>query len=126
MRAAGRSLVIAPAVRRALLRQARNEQPYECCGFLVGSGHRIDHAVPMVNISRSRTRYEIDPAAHIELRRSLRRFAPPISIVGVYHSHPAGRGAPSPTDIEEAMYPDWVYVIVALGSRTATVRAFRI
>jgi proteasome lid subunit RPN8/RPN11 len=125
-RTAGRSLVIASAIRRALVRQARNERPFECCGFLIGSGRRIVHAVPMVNISRSPTRYEIDPAAHIELRRLLRRFAPPISIVGIYHSHPAGGGTPSPTDIEEAMYPAWVYAIVALGARRAMVRAFRI
>jgi proteasome lid subunit RPN8/RPN11 len=54
------------------------------------------------------TRYRIDDAAHVGLRRVLRGFVPAISIVGVYHSHPAGDAVPSPSDIAEAMYPDWV------------------
>ena len=83
-------------------------------------------AVSMPNISKSATRYRIDPASHIDLRRSLRQFAPPMAIVGVYHSHPTGAGTPSPTDIEEAMYPTWRHAIIELGRRGSNVRAFRI
>ena len=44
----------------------------------------------------------------------LRQFSPALSILGVYHSHPAGVAEPSPTDIDEAMYPEWAYVIIGL------------
>jgi len=86
----------------------------------------VRHAVPMANIAASRTRYQIDDTAHIRLRRALRGFAPPLEIVGVYHSHPAGSAAPSPTDVAEAMYPDWIYIIVGLAGRRPSVAAFRI
>jgi proteasome lid subunit RPN8/RPN11 len=71
-------------------------------------------------------RFRIDDGAHIRLRRDLRRFDPALSIVGLYHSHPNGLAAPSPTDVAESHYPEWVHVIVALGRKSVTLRAFRI
>jgi proteasome lid subunit RPN8/RPN11 len=44
--------------------------------------------------------------------------------VGVYHSHPAGAALPSPRDLAEAHYPEWLFVIVGAAGRS--VRAFRI
>ena len=122
----GRALVIPPNVRKAIAAHAVRQRPRECCGFLLGHGRRVFYAAAMRNVAPSATRYRIDDAAHIELRRLLRQFSPPISIVGVYHSHPAGGEIPSPTDIAEAMYPDWVHLIVGLAGRRPSVRAFRI
>ena len=113
-------------VRRAIVTHARRDRPRECCGFLVGSGRRVRHAVPMPNVAPGETRYRVDDRAHIELRKLLRQFAPPLGIVGVYHSHPNGRAEPSPSDVAEAMYPEWIHVIVGLGGGAARVRAFRI
>jgi len=83
-------------------------------------------AVPMTNIAEGHTRYRIDDAAHLALRRLVRGFAPALSIIGVYHSHPAHDPRPSPTDVAEAMYPDWIYVIVGLKGGRARVEGFRI
>ncbi len=128
-----RGRVSAPAeVRRAIVAHARRERPNECCGLLLGAGRHVRYALPMRNVAASPTRYRIDDAAHIKLRRLLREIEPPLSIVGVYHSHPGGGGAASPTDIQEAMYPDWLYVIVGLkprlsvGGRAPEMRAFQI
>jgi proteasome lid subunit RPN8/RPN11 len=118
-------LVIPDRVRRAIVRHAQQERPRECCGFLVGAAGRATFAVPMRNVAEGRSRYRVDPGAHIDLRRVLRQFIPPLTIIGVYHSHPAGEAVPSPTDIREAMYSSWFYVIVGLG-RVPRVRAFRI
>lgn len=117
---------IAPAVRRAIVAQARRELPQECCGLLVGDRGRVLFAVSMRNIAASATRYRVDDAAHLELRRLLRQFSPRLSILGVYHSHPAGSAEPSPTDIDEALYPEWAYVIIGFEPRRTSVRAFRI
>jgi proteasome lid subunit RPN8/RPN11 len=114
------------AVRRAIVGHARRDSPQECCGLLLGNRRRVQFAVSMRNMAASATRYQVDDAAHVELRRVLRPFWPRLSIVGVYHSHPAGPAAPSPTDIDLAMYPDWAYVIIGLAARRASVRAFRI
>jgi proteasome lid subunit RPN8/RPN11 len=104
---------------------ARQEAPRECCGLLVGAGSRVELAVPMANVAKTpRTAFRIDPAEHIAVRRVLRQVVPASAIVGVYHSHPKGPATPSPRDIAESHYPDWLFVIV--GSAGRSVRAFRI
>lgn len=115
-----------PAARRAIAAHARAAYPAECCGFLVGRPGRIDFAVRMRNVAPSARRYRIDDRAHIEVRKVLRVFEPPLEIVGVYHSHPDGSVAPSDTDCAEAHYPGWVHVIVAFDGRRVRFGAFRI
>jgi proteasome lid subunit RPN8/RPN11 len=119
--------VMPRAVRRAIVTHARRERPRECCGLILGVWPQAAFAVPMANLAAAgRSRYQIDDAAHVRLRRVLREFVPAVSIIGVYHSHPAGDAVPSPSDIAEAMYPDWAYVIVGLRGGRARVRGFRI
>ena len=81
-------------------------------------------ARPMRNVAASPVRYRIDDREHIELRRALRRFRPALAVVGVYHSHPDGAPRPSRTDVAEAYYPEWAYVIVGLGEGRVRLRAF--
>lgn len=116
-----------PSVRKAMITHARRARPQECCGFLVGTTREVLFAVAMPNVApKSTVRYRIDDRAHIDLRRLLRRFTPPLVIRGVYHSHPQGDAVPSAADIAEALYPDWVYVIVGLGPRAPRTGVFRI
>jgi len=122
----GPSTVAMPArVGRAILEHARREAPRECCGLLLGTRRTIHYAVALPNRSRLRTRYRIDPRDHVGWRRHLRQVSPELAIVGVYHSHPTGPPEPSPTDVAEAHYPEWIHVIATLQGRART-RAFRI
>jgi proteasome lid subunit RPN8/RPN11 len=121
---AGR-LTVSRAVKRALIAHADREHPRECCGFLLGRGRRVSYAVAAANVAQGNSRYRIDDREHLQLRKRLRSFVPSIEIVGVYHSHPTGSAAASETDIAEAMYPDWVYVIVGPRSPHRSVRAFQ-
>jgi proteasome lid subunit RPN8/RPN11 len=124
MRAA---IVLPEGVRRSLVAHARRERPRECCGLLLGHGARVQFALPMRNVADDAQRhYALDPRQHIDIRRALRGLVPALEIVGVYHSHPAGRAEPSPTDIVEACYPEWVHVIVGLGAARQSVRAFHL
>ena len=123
---ARRAVRIPTAAIRMMVAHARRARPRECCGLLVGAGSRVAFAVPLRNVSRSRTRYRVDPAEHIALRRILREVAPAADIVGVYHSHPAGSATPSETDVAEALYAGWIHVIVGLGGRRAVTRGFTI
>ena len=122
-----RSYLAAPSLARTIRDHARGERPRECCGFLLGHQRWIRFALPMPNCaSTPETRYRIDDRAHLELRRWLRQVRPALEIVGVYHSHPEGDPLPSPTDIREAYYPEWLYVIAGLRGGTARLRSFRI
>jgi proteasome lid subunit RPN8/RPN11 len=122
-----RACVRLPAqLRRALLDHAARAAPAECCGFIVGTPRRTVAAVPMDNIAQSRTRFRIADEAHIALRRTLRHGRPPLAILGVYHSHPDGAAWPSPSDVREANYPEWLYIIVGLSGAGPPIRCFRI
>jgi proteasome lid subunit RPN8/RPN11 len=120
------SLNVPVSVRRAIVAHARRDRPLECCGLLIGRGRNVLAVLPAANLARSTVRYRLDPRVHIDARRWLRQCEPPLEILGCYHSHPDGPARPSPTDISEAAYPEWVYLIVGLRGSRAEVAAFRL
>jgi proteasome lid subunit RPN8/RPN11 len=80
--------------------------------------------VPTRNVLADPSRYQIDPQDHIETNRRLRGTSR--TVVGAYHSHPHTPAVPSPRDLAEASYPDFVWLIVSLESDDADYRAYRI
>ncbi len=119
-----RRFVLPRAVREAIVDHARHDLPIECCGLLLGLGTRIIAAVPMRNVLASPTRFRIDDQAHISLRRAIRGAVPPVELIGAYHSHPAGPARPSPYDIVEAHYAEWLHIIVGLTGGRPRLRGF--
>jgi proteasome lid subunit RPN8/RPN11 len=119
------SIQVAAAVIEAILEHARREAPRECCGLLVGDRFRIDESVPAANIAVEPSRFLIDPADHIALNRRLRGSGR--DVVGAYHSHPNNSPVPSPRDIADAHYPEFLHIIVSLiGNPEMRVRGYRI
>lgn len=93
--------------------------------MLVGRDFVIEESVRVRNIaSTPATRYLVDPAEHIAINRRLRGSAR--SIVGAYHSHPASPTLPSERDRAEALYPEFVWMIVSLAGPGETLAAFRL
>jgi proteasome lid subunit RPN8/RPN11 len=122
-----RRLRLPTAVRAAIARHALREAPRECCGFLLGTAGSVIYALHATNTSTTPlTRYRVDPREHIALQRMLRRLTPPLTIVGVYHSHPRGPLAPSLSDVREAYVREWAHVIVDLSRRSPGVTAWTI
>jgi proteasome lid subunit RPN8/RPN11 len=104
---------------------ARREAPRECCGLLVGTASRIEESVPTRNIDPGVTRFQVDPQEHIALNRRLRGTGR--EVIGAYHSHPHGKAEPSPSDIAETHYPEFVYVILSLiNPAQPVINAYRI
>jgi [CysO sulfur-carrier protein]-S-L-cysteine hydrolase len=94
-------------------------------GCLLGAAGLISVVLPARNLLASVTAYEIEPAELFALFRRIR--AEGLEHLGIYHSHPRGDNAPSPSDIERAYYPDAVYFILSPQANAAQpVRAFRI
>jgi proteasome lid subunit RPN8/RPN11 len=119
------TIVVARSVLNAIVEHARREAPNECCGLLIGSADRIDDCAPTTNLADSPSRFTVDPREHLALARRLRGSGR--EIVGAYHSHPRSPAVPSPTDIAEAHYPDFIHVIASLLEPVAPdVRAYRI
>jgi proteasome lid subunit RPN8/RPN11 len=117
--------VLPTGVRQAMIDHARADAPLECCGLLIGSVGRIEEAVRARNARESATAYLIDPADHFAAIRRVRREGR--AIVGAYHSHPRSPAVPSPTDLEEAQFGNFLYVIVSLAlPHEPDVRGYRL
>ena len=116
-------------VREEILDQmvahARREPHIECCGLLAGRDGVITAIFPAMNALASATAYEIAPRELFELFRTLRDRE--LTHLGQYHSHLSTENVPSPTDIEQAGYPEQAYFIASLRADAAKpVRAFSI
>ena len=104
---------------------ARSEPESECCGLLAGRDGVITEIFPATNCLSSATAYEIAPRELFDLFRTFRDRE--LTHLGQYHSHLSTDNAPSPTDIEQAGYPDHAYFIVSLREDSPNpVRAFSI
>jgi [CysO sulfur-carrier protein]-S-L-cysteine hydrolase len=101
--------------------------PDEACGILAGAGERVEKVYPMKNAKPGPAYYEMEPEEQFRVLKDIREAG--LAMVGVFHSHPAGRAYPSGVDVEKAYwpgtqlpnYPDAVYVIVSLLDRAAPV-----
>jgi len=112
----------------AMVRHARQDDPHECCGLLVGRRRAtailLERVIPAPNITkgdRSRN-YQIDWKVLLSTRRNLR--GGPTCIIGFYHSHPDGTFAPSPRD-EHHAWSEHIYIIVpVLGGHVGVPTAW--
>jgi [CysO sulfur-carrier protein]-S-L-cysteine hydrolase len=119
------SIQVRQDVLAAVAAHAREEAPHECCGLLVGTRALVDEAVRTRNLDPRPSRYRIDPREHVRLIRTLRGTTR--SIVGAYHSHVRSPAIPSQSDVAEAFYPEFLYVIVSLATPDEpVVRGFSI
>ncbi|HEY2149486.1 MAG TPA: M67 family metallopeptidase [Vicinamibacterales bacterium] len=115
---------MAAGVIDALIRHAREDATFECCGLLIGAGLAVAEAVRARNIaSDPATRFTVEPGDHIKARRAAR--ASGLEVIGFYHSHPRTAAMPSETDIAENSYPGVIHAIVSLAAAVPVVEMFR-
>ena len=118
-------LWLKPEQAQELAAYAREAQPNECCGVILGTKNVAEQVIPLPNIaSEPQYNYHMDDKALLkvfyEAERSQRE------IIGFYHSHPRTEPIPSPTDTKLANYPDTAYVIVGLRNGEARLAAWSI
>ena len=111
-------------VPEAIAEAARRDAPRECCGLLIGTSDTIVEAIVVTNIASQNGRFELDPAGHINARREARGRG--LSVVGVFHSHVSTAAVPSPRDMAEAAYPEYLCGIVSLRDSRAEFRLFEL
>jgi proteasome lid subunit RPN8/RPN11 len=121
---------------QALIDHARASSPDEACGLIIGDrpaadGGRALRFETTRNALASRVRYEIHPDDLYRL--TIATEDADEAFWGIVHSHTHTPAVPSATDIGQALYPDALYLLVALweddaGRMTDTpdVRAWRI
>lgn len=107
-----------------MVAHARDDVPNECCG-VVGSADGVAKQVHRaVNAAASPLRYEIDSADFLRIYNLIDEADQEVG--AIYHSHTRSAAYPSQTDINLALWPDALYIIVSLAAEEADVRAFAI
>lgn len=92
--------------------------PREACGLI--SGYKVKSGLiviasrvyPTRNSNDSATSYKVAPEDQVRIMLDMESEG--LELVGIYHSHPDGRAYPSSVDIEQAFYPEAVYLIVGM------------
>ena len=109
------TLQVSSHVLDALISEARQAHPRECCGLMLGKEGSIVAIQPAVNVHpEPENQFEIDPQALIDAHRNARMGGP--QVLGYYHSHPNGRAHPSAHDEAMATGDGAIWAIIAAGS----------
>lgn len=99
-------------VRRQIVDHCLAELPNEGCGLLAVASGEVVKAYPTANADHSSRSFTIPPGQHYAALMDAESNG--WDIGGVFHSHPRGKARMSSTDVERALDPEWVYVVVGL------------
>jgi proteasome lid subunit RPN8/RPN11 len=105
-----------------LIAHAQDEAPNECCGYITMRSGRVEEVVRAKNERNSPYGYQLESKAQITAWNLGENEGYGIA---VYHSHPKSAAEPSQTDINLAVFPEWLQVIVSLKD-DPHARAWRI
>jgi len=99
-----------------ILHHAQQGAELEVCGLI---GARADipiHCYPVANLATEPQRlFRMDPHGQIDAMRKMR--AQGETLFAIYHSHPDTPPIPSPVDLEQAGYPEALYLIISLTTK---------
>ncbi|MEN8258989.1 MAG: M67 family metallopeptidase [Pseudomonadota bacterium] len=109
-----------------LLHLAQQSSVEEICG-LVGARDGVPTTCyPVRNVARSpKHHFQMDPREQIGAMKAMR--AQNEQLFGIYHSHPDSSARPSREDLEQAAYPEALYLIISLNTKgVLEMRGFRL
>ncbi len=102
-----------------MLDRARSEAPIEACGILAGRDDRAEKFYPMTNAEGRPDHYMMDPQEQFAAVKDIR--ASGLTMLAIFHSHPATPARPSAEDIRLGLTLGVAYVIVSLADANAPV-----
>jgi len=118
-------LWLKPTLAQEIVAYAREAQPNECCGVILGVGETAEHIIPIANIA-DEPKYNYHMYEKSLLKAFYQAEHMQLEVIGFYHSHPRTDPVPSPTDTRLASYPDVAYVIAGLKDGQARLAAWSI
>ncbi|MFB6231980.1 MAG: Mov34/MPN/PAD-1 family protein [Salinibacter sp.] len=116
-------MITTPSVLDAIRQHGADAYPEEGCGFLLGTvtDDGENHVTALHRATNRRSerrtrRYELTADDYRDADAAAQTQG--LDVVGVYHSHPDHPARPSETDLEEATFPGFTYVIVSVHEGT--------
>ncbi len=108
-------VVLPEDLRRQIVDHCVAALPNEGCGLLALDGDQVMRVYPTGNDDASPSSYTIPPREHYDAVMDAESQG--WELRGAFHSHPSGPARMSGTDLERALRPGWVYVVVGLGGQ---------
>ena len=112
-------MITTPNVLDTIRQHGADAYPEEGCGFLLGTvtddgDNRVTalHRVTNRRTENRERRYELTADDYRAADGAAQEQG--LDVVGVYHSHPDHPARPSATDLDEATFPGYTYVIVSV------------
>jgi proteasome lid subunit RPN8/RPN11 len=100
------------------------ELPNEGCGlFAVTGGGRVVAVYPTTNQSASTVSYTVPPEEHYAALVDAESAG--WQLGGVFHSHVYGSAELSMIDLQAALEPEWIYLVVGMRGEPE-IRAWRV
>ncbi len=120
------SIILPRQLVNRILGQAQSSPDAEICGLITAKGGRPLRCIPVPNVSdQPQQLFSMDPGRQIDALRRMRERGE--ELFGIYHSHPHSPAQPSDRDLQEAGYPEALYIIVSLNTRgVLEMRGFRL
>lgn len=107
-----------------MVQHSRDDVPNECCGVVSAKDGSAVEVHRAVNAAASPLRYEIDSKDFLRIYNLIDDAD--LEVGAIYHSHTRSAAYPSQTDINLALWPDALYIIVSLAEEEPDVKAFAI
>jgi len=120
------SIILPRQLVNRILHQAQSSPDTEICGLITAKEGQPQRCIPIPNVSdQPQQLFAIDPGRQIDAMRRMREQGE--DLFGIYHSHPHSPAHPSDTDLQQAGYPEALYIIVSLNTRgVLEMRGFRL
>ncbi len=110
-----------------LLHLAQLSPDAEVCGLIGADSHgNLVSCYPVDNSADTpKNRFLLDARQQITAMKQMRDKGE--TLFAIYHSHPDAPAIPSPTDIEQASYPEALHLIISLNTKgVLELRCFHI
>ncbi len=111
-----------PAQRQQMCDHAGACLPEEACGLVGGVAGKARMVIAVTNQLHSPVRFRMDALEQLRAFQTFENAG--LELIAIFHSHPNGPPAPSPTDIAEFNYPGVLALILSPERGGWVVRAF--
>lgn len=109
-----------------MLHQAQTSPDTEVCGLIAAKDGRPTRFIPVTNVAGQPDRlFSMAPKQQIDALRRMREEGE--ELFGIFHSHPRSPAVPSDRDLQEAGYPNALYLIASLNTKgVLEMRGYRL
>ncbi len=99
-----------------LLYHAQKTPEREVCGLISSLNNSPYRSYPITNTAnKPESFFNLDAQQQIQVMAKMRDNNE--QLFAIYHSHPTAPAIPSSADIEQANYPDVLYIIISLNTK---------